>query len=382
MLIIPTPQTMADSNQAVDAFDVEKDMTEMGDENELIWNRRYEEEEADDLFREEEHPEDEHPMLKKNQEHVKNEGMLQVRTQDDWSEEVLRHLGLDNSRPLTVKLQTILDNIERVGKATCYVRRNHNSKERVDFHKTRKDDPSLIPEVRKYHEEKYQKALGGKGASGTGFLVSLKHPLYGWLVVTNNHVIMNDEEAKDALVVFDYLRDDSSEGSKSFPVDKVVSKSIRTQSTDDKNTLDYSLLTLKWKDPSDKSFLSQHCTVPFVETDLVQYACEIGTPILAFSHPHGLSKRLSLGYFKGKIQPNPAQNICHEMPTTTGSSGASLCIYDPTCDQRSEKEFWLSVFVHYRARHAVTWQAILANLRNETKSDPRWKDIFRLPSNQ
>ena len=361
---------------------MEKDRTEMDDENELIWKSRSEEEEADDLFREEEDPEDEPPTLKEKQKDVKEKGMLQVRTQEEWSEEVLRHLDLDTSRPLTAKLQTILDKIEKVGKATCYVRRKHNSKERVDYHKTQKEDPSLTPEVRKKHEEKYQKALGDKGASGTGFLVSPKHALYGWLVITNNHVIMNNEEAGDALVVFDYLRDNSSEGTKSFPVETVVSKSIRTKSADDKNALDYSLLTLKCKDPSDRSFLLQHATVSFVETDLVQYACEIGTPILAFSHPHGLSKRLSLGYFKGKIQPNPAQHICHEMPTTTGSSGANLCIYDPTSPQRSEKEFWLSVFVHYRERHAVAWQAILTHLRNETKSDPGWKDVHRLPSNQ
>ena len=344
---------------AFPAFDMEKDRT---DENKLIWTRRYEEEEADDLFREEEDPKDEPPMLKEKQKDVKEKGMLQVRTQEDWSQEVLRHLDLDNSRPLTANLQTILDNIERVGKATCYVRRKRNSQERKDFHKKLKDDASLSAEDQKCHEKNYQKALSGKGGSGTGFLVSPKHYRHGWLVITNNHVIMNNEEAKDAVVVFDYLYDNDSQGSKSLSVENVVSKSLRTQSADDKSSLDYSLLTLKCKDSSDEKFLFQHATVDFDESDRVQHDWEIRAPMLAFSHPHGLSKRLSVGYLKGKVQPNPAQNVRHEMPTAPGSSGANFCIWDPTS---RKNELWLSAFVHYRASHAIAWQAIAPHFRKK-----------------
>ena len=359
----------------------------MGDENGLIWNRRYEEEEADDLFREEEDPEDEHPMLKAKQEDVANDGMLQVRTQDDWSEKVLQHLGLDNSRPLTANLQTILDEIEKVGKATCYVRRKRNSRGREDYHKTLKDDGRfrrLSPEVRRYHEEKYQKVLDGKLASGTGFLISPKHPIYDWLVLTNNHVIMNEDEAGDALVVFDYLHDNSNRGSKTFYVAKFVCGSPRTESADDHNTLDYSLLSLKCEDVSDNEFLKQHAML-FEETFRVQWGCKKGSPILAFSHPHGLSKRISLGKFDGDLEEYPVKHIRHSLPTTTGSSGANICIPDVTSPEKHET--WLSVFVHYRVSQAVGWQAIGNHLRHETSNDPRWNAFIfgsanSNPSNQ
>ena len=358
-LIIPMPQNMADSNEAID---MEKDRTEMSDENELIWKRRYEEEEADDLFREEGDLEDSERLrkLEEKQNDVKNKGMLQVRTKEDWKAQVIQHLALENP----AKLETILNEIEKVGKATCYVRRKRNSQERKDFLKKLKDDKNLSAKDLKHHDEKYQKALGGKGASGTGFLLSPKHYRFDWLVITNNHVIMNDEEAKDALVVFDYLRDDSSEGTKSFPVEKVVSKSLRTQHAGDENTLDYSLLTLKCEDGSDDDkFLRQHATVNFDESDRVQYDWEIGTPMLAFSHPHGLAKRLSVGYLKGKVQPNPVQNVCHEIPTAPGSSGANLYIWDPTSPKNEPT--WLSAFVHYRASRAIAWQAIAPHFRKK-----------------
>ena len=315
------------------AFDMEKDRTEMNDENELIWTRRYEEEEAGDLFTEEEDPEDEHPMLKEKQKDVKEKGMLQVRTQEDWSEEVLRHLGLDTSRPLTANLQTILDNIETAGKATCYVQRKHNSKERKDFHGTRKDDERLSAKGRKYHREKYQNVLDGKGGSGTGFLISPEQRNYHWLVLTNNHVIMNEDEANGALVVFDYLHDNSSRGSKTFFVADFVCSSIRTESAEDHSTLDYSLLSLKFEDVADTEFLEQHAML-FEETIRVQWGCLKDSAMLAFSHPYGLSKRISLGYFDRDLKDYPVKHIRHSLPTTTGSSGANICIPDDTSPEK------------------------------------------------
>lgn len=344
---------------------MEKDRTETDD----IWTRRYEEEEADDLFREEEDPEDEHPMLKAKQENVANEGMLQVRTQDDWSEKVLQHLGLDNSRPLTTNLRTILDEIEKVGKATCYVRRKRNSRGREDYHRTLKDDGRLSAEVRRYHVEKYQKVLDGKGGSGTGFLISPKQRNYHWLVLTNNHVIMDEDEANGALVVFDYLHDNSSRGSKTFFVADFVCSSLRTESAEDHSTLDYSLLSLKY-DVSDNEFLEQHAML-FEETVRVQWGCQKDSAMLAFSHPHGLSKRISLGYFDTDLEEYPVKHIRHSLPTTTGSSGANICIPDVASGPEKYKT-WLSAFVHYRASQAVGWQAIGNHLRSETRNNPKW----------
>ena len=336
----------------------------MDNEKMLIWTRRYEEEDADDLFREEEDPKDENPKLKDYQKDVADKGMLQVRTQEDWSEKVITHLGLDN--PRATNLQTILDEIDRVGKVTCYVRRKHDSKGREDFHKKLKDDTRLSAEVRKYHEQKYQKALSGKGGSGTGFLISPEHAS-GWLVLTNNHVIMNKDEANSALVVFDYLHDNSSRGSKKFFVAEFVCGSLRTECAEDRNTLDYSLLGLKCERVSDQKFLEQHA-MPFEETWRVQWGCTIGSPVLAFSHPHGLSKRMSLGYFDSNVEEYPAKHIRHSLPTTPGSSGANICCRDPTSEKQ---ETWMSVCVHYRASLAVGWQSIGNHLRSQ--SHRRWR---------
>lgn len=96
----------------------------------------------------------------------------------------------------------------------------------------------------------------GKGACGTGFLIFPKSK-HGWLVITNNHVIMNKEEAKDAKVVFDYLVDFSNEGSCSFKVSGVLSKSDRTRHTNDFESLDYSLLTLQVEPDQDKYLLDR-----------------------------------------------------------------------------------------------------------------------------
>lgn len=343
---------------------MEEDRTETDD----IWTRRYEEEEADDLFREEGDPEGEHPMLRAKQENVANKGMLQVRTQDDWSEKVLQHLGLDNSRPLTSNPQNILNEIEKVGKATCYVRRKRNSSGREDYHRTLKDDGRLSAEVRRYHGEKYQKVLDGKGGSGTGFLILQKQRNYHWLVLTNNHVIMDEDEANGASVVFDYLHDNSNRGSKTFFVADFVCSSLRTESAEDHSKLDYSLLSLKYED-EDNEFLEQHAML-FEETSRVQLGCHKGSAMLAFSHPHGLSKRISLGYFDTDLKEYPVKHIRHSLPTTTGSSGAN--IYIPDFASREKYKTWLSAFVHYRASHAVCWQAIGNDLRSETRNNPKW----------
>ena len=45
-----------------------------------------------------------------------------------------------------------------------------------------------------------------KQGCGTGVLVYPKHKK-GWLIFTNKHLIMNEEEIKDAEIIFDYDKD-------------------------------------------------------------------------------------------------------------------------------------------------------------------------------
>ena len=49
-------------------------------------------------------------------------------------------------------------------------------------------------------------------------------------------------------------------------------------------------------------------------------------PMIAFSHPHGLAKRISIGQYPTVIEEYPAAHITHDLPTTTGSSGTNLLV--------------------------------------------------------
>ena len=126
---------------------------------------------------------------------------------------------------------------------------------------------------------------------------------------------------------------------------------------------------LKCEDVSDHEFLEQHAML-FEETFRVQWGCKKGSPMIVFSHPHGLSKRISLGYFDRDLEEYPVKHNRHSLPTTTGSSGANICIPDATSLEKHKT--WLSVFVHYRASLAVGWQAIGDHFRHKTRNDPLW----------
>ena len=308
------------------------------------------EEEADDLFFEEEgYEESNRKKREAAQDEMKKAGMWLV-AGPEWKE-VLKKTLIKACTPEAlpaIDWETVFETVERAGKATCFVRRLTNSKTRME-HLEKKGD-----------EERLAKAKKGKCGGGTGFLMSPKSK-YGWLVITNNHVIMNEEEAKSAEVLFDHLEDDSLEKTKRIKVKQLVSKDIPTESAKDFKSLDFSVLALE-PAGDDEHYLKESASIRFDETGGVN-ACAIEqvlkmrglqfTPTIAFHHPHSLGKRLSFGKYPDKCETYPIEHIKHELATAPGSSGANLLF----CYSNKFDSWWAG-FVHYRHHNAVAWQAI------------------------
>ena len=325
------------------------------------WKTRCDDEEADDLFFAEEGAtfvqllcnyfatsvQQERKLKKKEaQDDMKKAGMLLVSGQEwrDKLQETLIEAYIDKDKVPCVSYSEIFKKVERVGKATCLVWRKTNSKNRKG--KTKKD----------------------VGGTGTGFLMSPKSK-YGWLVITNNHVILDEVEANSAEVFFDHLNDDSRENATSFKVEQLVSKDIRTKSAEDLSSLDFSVLALK-SDDTNENYLENHASSSnFDESERVNAAGNKSflnllnlkfLPIIAFSHPKGLGKRLSIGKYPDKCETYPISHIKHDLPTQPGSSGANL-IYP--CQGKFDD--WWAAFLHYRHHRAVAWQAIGPVIRKD-----------------
>ena len=319
--------------------------------------REFEEEDAEDLFFGEEEADEETKRktklkIKEAQDEVKNAGMLAV-SEPEWKGKLKKKLtdacteawkevnSLD--APLLAK---IVKCVEKAGKATCFVLRRPNS-ERVDPKRHR-------------------------GGNGTGCLLFPKSQ-YGWLVITNNHVIMDKEEASTAEVIFDFNVDGNIERTRRFSVSKLVAADPRTENAKDFSKLDFSVLALNCDDDDAEGneFLAQHA-LRFDETIRVNAASNKSflefeglnfRPLIAFSHPHGLAKRLSIGEYPDECVEYPIAHVIHKLPTARGSSGANL-LYP---SEKTPQDFthWNAAFLHYRHGRAVAWQAIGPKLGQE-----------------
>ena len=329
------------------------------------WKSPSEKEEADDLFIEEGDDDKAKDKKKKGQDEVRNKGMLLV-SGSEWKgklKETLIGACKDEEKKKALAsngtITAVIENIEKVSEATCLVLRRTNGKGRLEYFKQIGDD------------ERLEKAKKGKGGCGTGFLMFPKSPV-GWLVITNNHVIMDQEEAESAEVIFNHLDDDSKANTKPFNVQRLVSKDVRTKNAEDEMSLDFSLLLLK-SDGTGEKYL-QDRALEFEESARVNNCANQSmlktcglhfTPIIAFSHPHGLGKRFSIGKFPDKCEEYPTAHIKHDLPTARGSSGANLIVAPPEKDLFIH---WGAAFVHYRHGHAVAWQAIAPVVRSNFSS--------------
>ena len=79
-------------------------------------------------------------------------------------------------------------------------------------------------------------------------------------------------------------------------------------------------------------------------------------PLIAFSHPLGLAKRLRIGEFPSNTETQPIAHIKHDLPTKRGSSGANLLFLFPNSGPKFRD--WSAAFLHYRHGLAVAWKAI------------------------
>lgn len=298
------------------------------------------EQEADEhFFEEEEGDEDRMRRMENAKQEVSTAGLLPF-SDPGWKcrlKENLIEACQDKDTLKEENFEEIFKQVEKAGKATCFILRG---------------DSSLRD-----------------GGNGTGLLISPKSP-HGWLTITNNHVIKDDEEAKVAKVIFDFEVDGSKEGTKIFQVSRVVSKDVHTDDPEDVTHLDFSILALK-SSGEDEAYLAERA-VMFEETARVN-ACSnnafLGAfgftflPLIAFSHPRGLAKRISIGKYPSNTERYPIAHIKHQLPTAKGSSGANLLYSFPESGPKFRD--WLAAFLHYRHGRAVAWQAIAPKLRED-----------------
>ena len=311
---------------------------------------------------------------KSRQKEADEAGMIQVGA-EGWREAVTQKLseitGID-----WAGMDEAIAAIEKASKATCVVRRGCNSQERIVHHE-RLAREATSDEKKEKHREKAKKAKNKKRVGiGTGLLV---HPRshYGYLVITNNHVVMNEEEAKDAKITFDYIKDGSKDGMRKFDVSKFLAMSPPTANGGDRVNLDFSILAVACSGPEDEAFLKSRC-VSMDETVRIQASGEPSLtrpslealPVIMFSHPRSLAMRISVGKYPDRIEDYPVSHIKHSLPTLKGSSGGNI-LYSPVSDTLyspvTDKEFvyWYTGFVHYRHGYAVAWQAIGPQLRSQ-----------------
>lgn len=310
--------------------------------------------------------------LETRQREAEEAGMIQVGPKD-WQSRVLVKLSEITSEILETRsefrIKDDLRAVEEVIKAICSVRRGHNSQDRlreaeekVGHHKGKaREADSKETKIKQKMEEK--KALGQPKAAkdrttrigyGTGLLLCSGSFRYtGYLVITNNHIIMNEEEAKRAEVVFDYLVDGSEEGIRKYKVDRLFASSPRTKSSKDEDTLDFSILALR-VEAGDDFLEDRGMHGVWSDTDLLKYK---ELPLIMVGHPQNLGMRISVGrnaaLAEGRIS---ASHIKHNLPSQLGSSGSGLLRL--LIDDEGFSN-WQAAFLHYRHRRAVSLQAIV-----------------------
>ena len=333
-------------------------------------------------------------------------GMIQVGV-EGWREEVKRKLS-DITGLKWERMDNAIDAVEKAGKATCFVRRGCDSQERIDYHELERMAEAASSEAdREKHRRKAENARNNKRGVGTGLLLQPRCPL-GYLVITNCHVVMNEEEAKGARILFDYLIDDKEDGMRKFDVAEFLAWSPRTTSSDDGQNLDFCILLVKATTEEDKHCKTtteedehckttteedehckatteedEHCKTTteedevflqnrgiFIEeTARIQAANDMllkmvglkSLPLIMFSHPRNLALRVSVGKYPKEIGTYPISHICHDLPTLQGSSGANI-LFSAITDK--DFLFWTTAFVHYRHGCAVAWQAIGPQIRD------------------
>ncbi len=293
--------------------------------------------------------------LEKKRQECLDKGMVEFEGWRDKIEELYPNLLESGLNPMGVVMQ--------VAKATCLVVRKRGSRIRYQYHRKMASDASLSAEDRQIHHNMAEKCFSTP-ACGTGSLLYAQ--FFTACIIVNNHVIMEEEEAKDAEVYFDYDKDGQLSEAKKFKIRRFMHGTPRTDHAEDIDLqkLDYSILELKIEDREEFQFLTDHAFVKNAIDDIFQ---EVGftveesmrlrfthSPHVMISHPRGLGKRLSCG----EVSESDT-HIKHTLGTSPGSSGGALVVFGKTDDSGG---FGSYQGLHYRHQRAVAWGQIRYNL--------------------
>ncbi len=366
-----------------------------GGEEEDFFGKRYPLEEESEMLGEEA------GELDKKRQLCRDQGMLEMHEWKDKLEELYPDCtkdGLDLHQALM-----------HVAKATCLVVRNSGSQDRYEYHRRLESHPKLSAKDQKAHHDMAEKCFNTEGC-GTGFLIYAgRH-----FLIVNNHVIMNEGEAKDADVYFDYDKDGQLDEEKAFQIERFWIGAPRTDHEEEsaKEKLDFSILEVKAEGEEELQFLNDHAFMvhPIFDfspvsteesteesahegsevsrADLVKLFTPLITdkvlfslgkemsyllnrmPIFMISHPFGLAKRLSCGNLTEIIKHS--SGVRHTLGTCPGSSGGNLFVFARTAD---DDGFGLCQALHYRHNKAVWWKNILLYILSEAITSGRLQSV-------
>ncbi len=317
-----------------------------------IWNERFPLGEEAEMLGEEEDEWDRILQL------CIDEGMVE---KDEWKDklkEIYPHWSESDLDPLGV--------VEEVAKATCLVVRNRGSQERYEYHVKKARDTSLSAKDREDHQAQAERCFKKPGC-GTGLL--MRADLRFALIITANHLIMNDDEAKNAEVYFDYVEDGEWDEKKKFKLASLVlvTRMSRTDHEEDYTNLDCSMLVVKVRNEEEDQFLRDHALSGSLNEALDETSLE-NLPILMISHPHSLGQRLSYG--RGLAVVNRGlSHVKHTLGSCKGSSGGFVF----AIEEDDGRLYITSVCTHYRHQRGVLW----GRIQTEDTFTTAWRS-FRL----
>ncbi len=334
----------------------------MADGGEDIFNKRCPLEEEAEMLGEEE------GEYEKKRQYCIDQGMVEIDSWKDKIKELYPDLPESGLNPLEVVIQA--------AKAICVVVRNRGSQQRYDYHCKMERDPSLSAEEQKIHHNKAEECFK-KRCCGTGFLFGVL--LDSVSIITNSHVIMNDEEAKGAVVYFDYDKDGQLHKAKRFEVKRLLFGAPPTDHEGDYTKLDFSVLEVKCKNEEEFQLLKDHLFVDKdynKETITPSVTSVLDMPIVIISHPRGLGKRLSSGKVSDIVKGH-VSHVKHTLGTGPGSSGGNVLAFGKT----DGSGFVASVGLHYRHHRGVLWGSIIIEcmLAEQWAEYQRMKDQLFFP---
>ncbi len=255
-----------------------------------------------------------------------------------------------------------LEALNKAAKATCLVRRTQGSLEREDFYSILAKEEGLAEATRERYRARAEK--WNKGGLGTGVLMGIHYPRSGEsppmpLVITDYHVIMDEEEGEGAEVYFDYDKDEQRKGLTGTTMFK-VRMVFKTRNEANRQEQNYTILALDYREEQ-LVFLQDHCLMDDSQDDGSCLIPGERSPVMMLSHPHGLAKRLSMGQIPAhESVPGPI----HDLATCSGSAGGPVVFFG---SKPAPANHTVTGFLHYCDGVAVNFQDIRRTVGEEAE---------------